>query len=153
MRFIAKAQESREQDVNMMMRGFVKIQTAKVLCLRLQCLERIRVGVLKFTTGTEGKVDRMSDDLISRKALLGTECLLMTDIVENNPTAKYILEQVLYDIDHAETAFDKEKVIEKLKRLEKDTFDYYNRYNDEMAFGESAAFRSAIEIVEKGGVE
>lgn len=50
-------------------------------------------------------------------------------------------------------AFDKEKVIEKLKRLEKDAFDYYNRYNDEMAFGESAAFRSAIEIVEKGGVE
>ena len=53
----------------------------------------------------------------------------------------------------APTAFDKEKVIEKLKRLEKDTFDYYNRYNDEMAFGESAAFRSAIEIVEKGGIE
>ena len=49
-------------------------------------------------------------------------------------------------------AFDKEKVIEKLKRLEKDTFDYYNRYNDEMAFGESAAFRSAIEIIEKGGI-
>lgn len=95
----------------------------------------------------------MSNDLISRKALLGTECLLMTDIVENNPTAKYILEQVLYDIEHAETAFDKEKVIKKLKHLEKDTFDYYNRYNDEMAFGESAAFRSAIEIVEKGGIE
>lgn len=65
MRFVAKAQERRKQDVSMMMRGFVKIQTAKVLCLRLQCLERIRAGVLKFTTGTEGQVDRMSDDLIS----------------------------------------------------------------------------------------
>lgn len=60
---------------------------------------------------------------------------------------------VCMEIDEMPTAFDKEKVIEKLKRLEKDTFDYYNRYNDEMAFGESAAFRSAIEIVEKGGVE
>ena len=57
------------------------------------------------------------------------------------------------EIEEAPTAFDKEKVIEKLKRLEKDTFDYYNRYNDEMAFGESAAFRSAIEIVEKGGLK
>ena len=60
---------------------------------------------------------------------------------------------VCMEIEETSTAFDKEKVIEKLKRLEKDTFDYYNRYNDEMAFGESAAFRSAIEIVEKGGIE
>ena len=60
---------------------------------------------------------------------------------------------VFMEIEETPTAFDKEKVIEKLKRLEKDTFDYYNRYNDEMAFGESAAFRSAIEIVEKGGIE
>ena len=82
----------------------------------------------------------MSDDLISRKALLGTECLLMTDIVENNPTAKYILEQVLYDVEHAETAFDKEKVIEELK-------DYlFEKYcvegNEKIA-----------EIVEKGGIK
>ena len=66
MRFVAKAQESRERDANMMMRGFVKIQTAKVLCLRLQCLERIRADVLKFTTGTEGQVNRMSDFKITK---------------------------------------------------------------------------------------
>lgn len=78
MKFVAKAQESRERDANMMMRGFVKIQTAKVLCLRLQCLERIRADVLKFTTGTEGQVNKMSDDLISRKAL-------MEGRVENDP--------------------------------------------------------------------
>ena len=29
MKFVAKAQERRKQDANMMMRGFVKIQTAK----------------------------------------------------------------------------------------------------------------------------
>lgn len=70
---------------------------------------------------------------------------LIKDRVENDP--------VVIASKCAKTAFNKEKVIEKLKRLEKDTFDYYNRYNDGMAFGESAAFRSAIEIIEKGGIE
>ena len=82
----------------------------------------------------------MSDDLISRKVLLGTECLLMTDIVENNPTAKYILEQVLYDVEHAETAFDKEKVIEELEDY---LFEKYCVECDE----------KIAEIVEKGGIE
>ena len=82
----------------------------------------------------------MSDDLISRKALLGTECLLMTDIVENNSTAKYILEQVLYDVEHAETAFDKEKVIEELEDY---LFEKYCVECDE----------KIAEIVEKGGIE
>lgn len=81
----------------------------------------------------------MGDDLISRKALLGTECLLMTDIVEDNPTAKYILEQVLYDIEHAETAFDKEKVIEKIRNV---PHGYYNIETENVI----------IEIVEKGGI-
>ena len=53
----------------------------------------------------------------------------------------------------APTAFDKEKVIKKLKHLENDTFNYSNRYDDKIAFGESSAFRAAIEIVEKGGIE
>lgn len=82
----------------------------------------------------------MSDDLISRKALLGTERLLMTDIVQNNPTAKYILEQVLYDIEHAETAFDKEKVIDELE-------DYlFEKYCVE---GDA----KIAEIVEKSGID
>lgn len=95
----------------------------------------------------------MGNDLISRSELLGTERLLMTDIVENNPTARYILEQVLFDIENAPTAFDKEKVIKKLKRLENDSFKYYNKCDDGQAFGESAAYRAACEVVEKGGVE
>ena len=37
----------------------------------------------------------MSDDLISRKDLIGTERLLMTNIVKNNEVARCILEQVL----------------------------------------------------------
>lgn len=94
----------------------------------------------------------MSNDLISRKEAI--------DILENmifevgkDLSKSYLLQDARERIIGLNTAFDKEKVIEKLKHLEKDTFDYYNRYNDEMAFGESAAFRLAIEIVEKGGIE
>lgn len=90
----------------------------------------------------------MSDDLISKKVLLGTERLLMTDIVENNPTAKYILEQVLYDIEHADTAFDKEKVIEELTAGKFITIGGNT-------VGESVNIRidRAVEIVKKGGIE
>ena len=145
MRFVAKAQERRKQDANMMMRGFVKIQTAKVLCLRLQCLERIRADVLKFTTGTEGQVNKMSDDLISRKAL-------MEGRVENDP--------VRIAATCADTAFNKEKVIEELKAWEKASHDagIQSKYAglDGKAseyYQESRAYHRAIEIVEKGGIE
>lgn len=87
----------------------------------------------------------MSDDLISRKALLGTERLLMTDIVENNPTAKYILEQVLFDIEHAETAFDKEKVIDELQKPDPIIRTFIGK--------SFTTIDRAIEIVEKGGIE
>ena len=102
----------------------------------------------------------MSDDLISRKVLLGTERLLMTDIVENNPTAKYILEQVLFDIENAPTAFDKEKVIEELKSWEKASHDAgiqstYAELDNKASgyYQESRAYHRAIEIVKKGGIE
>ena len=81
----------------------------------------------------------MSDDLISRKDLIGTERLLTTDIVENNPTAKDILEQVLHDIEHAPRDFDKKKVIEELKT--------------EGCIIDDEAGNRADEIVEKGGIE
>lgn len=108
MKFVAKAQESRERDANMMMRGFVKIQTAKVLCLRLQCLERIRTDVLKFTTGTEGRVNKMSDDLIRRKAVIEAVDRHTKEDGTLDDDISVILEEV-------ETVFDKEKVIEELK--------------------------------------
>lgn len=108
----------------------------------------------------------MSDDLISRKALLGTQRLLMTDIVENNPTAKFVLEQVLFDIEHAETAFDKEKVIEELKKC-RDFYDINEEPSSNIGSkeyvqeccdirehkGKWIAYNTAIELVEKGGIE
>lgn len=101
----------------------------------------------------------MSDDLISKKVLLGTERLLMTDIVENNPTAKYILEQVLFDIENAPTAFDKEKVIKELREelnlsdAEKERCARENPLQFDSAKGYANGIANAIEIVEKGGIE
>ena len=99
----------------------------------------------------------MNDDLISRKDLLGTERLLMTDIVENNKVARYILEQVLYDIEHAPVAFDKGKVVEELDNCRKimlsptskDCFGEECRESDCLA----CVFNKTMEIVEKGGIE
>ena len=88
----------------------------------------------------------MSDDLISRKVLLGTERLLMTDIVENNPTAKYILEQVLFDIENAPTAFDKEKVIEELEYDKEMSAKYSTGLREQ---GHIEAFDESISIVKK----
>lgn len=85
----------------------------------------------------------MSDDLISRKDLIGTERLLMTDIVENNEVARYILEQVLHDIEHAPAAFDKEKVMVELHNAA------------DLNIGDGlwhVELQDALEIVDKGGV-
>lgn len=98
------------------------------------------------------QVNGMSNDLISRKVLLGTERLLMTDIVENNPTAKYILEQVLFDIENAPTAFGKEKVIDQLKVLSSGIILNTN-ISDDYAEGYVNAAKDIIEIIEKGGIE
>ena len=94
----------------------------------------------------------MSDDLISRKALLGIERLLMTDIVENNPAAKYILEQVLFDTEHSETAFDKEKVIEELYRYTAEECELHE-CGIRSEYCNVCMAKKAIEIVEKGGIE
>lgn len=56
-------------------------------------------------------------------------------------------------IDAQPVAFDKGKVIGKLKRLEKSSREFEYRYYDELAAGEAGAYRVAIEIVEKGGIE
>ena len=63
-------------------------------------------------------------------------------------------------VEHRETAFDKEKVIEELKSWEKASHDagIQSTYAelDNKASGycqESRAYHRAIEIVEKGGIE
>ena len=97
----------------------------------------------------------MSDNLISRKALLEViDISFIIPILKMNlrPEHEAVL-KIREIIMNMPTAFNKEKVIKKLKHLENDTFNYSNRYDDKIAFGESSAFRAAIEIVKKGGIE
>ena len=127
----------------MMMRGFVKIQTAKVLCLRLQCLERIRADVLKFTTGTEGQVNKMSDDLISRKELAERLDYYFQHTGEDQPE-HYAFGVALKEVKEAPVAFDKEKVIEELQRPDPIIRTFVGK--------KFTTIERAIEIVEKGGI-
>ena len=66
----------------------------------------------------------MSDDLISRKSLIEN----LNEFAPEHYTA------LVNDLIMKEpTAFDKEKVIEELKRLKTNAFRYYNQYDDEQA--------------------
>ena len=159
MKSVAKAQKSRERDANMMMRGFVKIQTAKVLCLRLQCLERIRADVLKFTTGTERQVNRMR--------LIDSEMIkIPTSMVHSiNGCFMIRVEDVQRIVSDQPTAFDKEKVIDEMlsagqkqskNQLElSDTCAYESDYPTEVSYykGRALGHEIDIEIVEKGGID
>ena len=51
------------------------------------------------------------------------------------------------------TAFDKEKVIDELKRMEEESCKEWNEYGDAASLGKVITFAEAIEIVEKGGIE
>lgn len=93
----------------------------------------------------------MSDDLISRKEAL--ERLQLLRKFNTTKATQIVIDAVEQQINFCKTAFDKEKVIEKLSRLQADSFGYYNQHDDGQAFGESSAYRAAIEIVENGGIE
>ena len=67
-----------------------------------------------------------------------------------------LFDMVMDDIDEMPTAFDKEKVIEKLK----DQYNYSRKVrnkNDNDYFeywdGRTDSYKDAIEIVKKGGIE
>lgn len=90
----------------------------------------------------------MSDDLISRKRLKEA---IHTDFAEHftlyhDSDQTALIDMVMDDIDEAQTAFDKEKVLEELKEVGQEC----NECND--TCGEEA-IEYAIDIVEKGGVE
>ena len=75
----------------------------------------------------------MMDDLISRKSLL--EC------AEYDDKGRLVIPY--RKVENAPTAFDKEKVIEKIKEI----------MNDESIRFVDQAVNRTIEIVEKGGIE
>ena len=90
----------------------------------------------------------MSDDLISRKALLDR---FRYEDKESESDKAWIC-AVRRMIKEQTTAFDKEKVIEELKAKAEDSRKYWSDFDDEDAFGEMNAYKNAIEIVEKGGI-
>ena len=91
-------------------------------------------------------MNQMSDDLISRKALIA-------DMKSRKYIDKALCEIFETVVDEAPKAFDKEKVIEELKNNAEDSRKYWSEFDDECAFGEMNAYTRAIEIVEKGGIE
>lgn len=86
----------------------------------------------------------MSNDLISRKAVLE----ILYDISDRNYGSFFGhgINKACDVIEHAETAFDKEKVIEHIKNER----DKSKEYNQESAM---IAHEIDIEIVKKGGIE
>lgn len=70
---------------------------------------------------------------------------LIKDRVENDP--------VRIAAECAPTAFDKEKVLEELKKHADIAFETGDAYGSEVAFGEWSAYKQAEEIVKKGGIE
>lgn len=101
--------------------------------------------------GTGGQVNRMSDDLISRKAVL---CILtearVKDSILCSPAFPEILAQRIRKLP---TAFDKGKVLEELKKHADIAIETNEAYGSEVALGEWSAYKQAEEIVKKGGIE
>lgn len=100
----------------------------------------------------------MSDDLISRKALLKE----LREIMDEPHHTMFLMGigAAVSIVEHRETAFDKEKVIEELKSWEKASHDAgiqstYAELDNKASgyYQESRAYHRAIEIVEKGWVE
>ena len=99
----------------------------------------------------------MSDDLISRKAVLE----ILYDISSRNYGSLfgYGINRARDVIEHVETAFCKEKVIEELMEelnlsdAEKERCARENPLQFDSAKGYANGIANAIEIVEKGGIE
>lgn len=85
----------------------------------------------------------MSDDLISRKALI-------VDMKSRKYIDKALCEIFETVVDKAPTAFDKEKVIEQIRERVSDCYlEYCGKYNNCL----QCRADEAVDIVEKGGIE
>lgn len=92
----------------------------------------------------------MNNDLINRKAVLE----VLYDISSRNYGSFFGhgINKACDVIKHAETAFDKEKVIEQIKTLSTGIILNAN-ICDDYAEGYVRAAKDIIEIVKKGGIE
>lgn len=90
----------------------------------------------------------MSDDLISRKEAVELVIAEYDRFQANGGSlsGRYELDKVIKMLEIMPKAFDKEKVIEKLRQISKALCMAEN-------FNGAACIDKAIEIVEKGGIE
>ena len=107
----------------------------------------------------------MSDDLISRKALLEViDISFIIPILKMNLRPEHEAVLKIREITmNMPTAFDKENVIDELVELrqreyndyddEPETLDGEEIYDEGRSQGRFEAYHRAIEIVEKGGIE
>ena len=98
--------------------------------------------------GTGGQVNRMSDDLISRKALL--DRFRYGD--KESESDKAWICAVRRMIKEQPTAFDKEKVIEELYRYTAEECELHE-CGIRSEYCNVCMAKKAIEIIEKGGIE
>lgn len=93
----------------------------------------------------------MNDDLISRKALLKE----LREIMDEPHNTMFLMGigAAVSIVEHRETAFDKGKVLEELKKHADIAIETNEAYGSEVAFGEWSAYKQAEEIVKKGGIE
>ena len=108
----------------------------------------------------------MSDDLISRrtiKSLIETirDCWAISPYVSANDMKLYskVFNVVLNEISNCPTAFDREKVIEELKKAMSSAQLAQSLAGTDLvqcggfSYGYYNGIKDAIEIVEKGGIE
>ena len=93
----------------------------------------------------------MSDDLISRKALLEEPRGILNE--PHNTMFLMGIGAAISIIEHRETSFDKEKVIEELISEASRWHESGVEFKDENEKGVAAGFRLATHIVERGGIE
>lgn len=103
------------------------------------------------------QVNRMSDDLISRKVLVERVKYLFTHTNEGTPE-HYAYGVVLNEIRELPMAFDRQKVLEELRQnrsiaeAEYKAVEEFGHDGSEL-LGKATAYNLAIAIVEKGGIE
>lgn len=103
----------------------------------------------------------MSDDLISRKAVLNI--LTESRVKDSILCSPAFVEMLTQRINKMPTAFDKEKVINELVELRQKEYSHSDEvfesidgeeiYDAGRSQGRFEAYHNAIEIVEKGGSE
>lgn len=95
---------------------------------------------------TKGRVNKMSDDLISRKALKN-EIIEYRKQFPIGSSERILVSMVIGFINTAPKAFDKEKVKSQIQNA------IELAVSDPLFYGRYIKKQMALEIVEKGGIE